>query len=150
MRLAAILRAVLITGISFSVSAAANAGRDLQDIDPTTLQNIALEAAKKIDAENYSQLWDSASSATKKSLTKDKFISQVKQNRRAFNHPSLRRWSSLTQINVQKTSGNLQPGRYANVRFQTQFPDNLWANELVSFRHDEDGKWRFSGYVLSH
>ena len=42
----------------------------------------------------------------------------------------------------------LPSGLYASVEFLVEFSGKRTMRELVSFRLDEDGTWRFSGYVV--
>jgi hypothetical protein len=42
----------------------------------------------------------------------------------------------------------LPAGVYRSIEFASQFQDGKTHCELVSVRRDEDGMWRFAGYVV--
>lgn len=119
------------------------------DIAPNALRDAALTVAQAVDAGQTAQLWQSASAVTRGAVQQPQFTASVAQARRAFPGPPLQRqWSGITLRDVTAPQGNAKPGRYGSVDFGTVFGGGRRAHELVSFRLDEDGQWRFAGYVI--
>jgi hypothetical protein len=58
-----------------------------------------------------------------------------------------REWSVVRR---QRSAGSdgVPAGEYASVETLVQFAGNQVRSELVTFRQNEDGTWRFAGYVL--
>lgn len=117
--------------------------------DPTAFKDMALKAAAVIDSGGYQKIWKEATKHTQNAVNEKTFVSQVDSNRQAVGSVKNRAWRSITQVQMAEQSGNVNPGHYVNVNFNSTFSDGRQGNELVSFRKDEDGKWRFSGYVAT-
>ncbi len=117
--------------------------------DPTTFKDMALKAAAVIDSGGYQKIWKEATKHTQDAVNEKTFISQVDSNRKAVGAVQKRAWRSITQVQMAEKSGNVNPGHYVNVNFNSTFSSGSQGNELVSFRKDDDGKWRFSGYVAT-
>jgi hypothetical protein len=99
-----------------------------------------------MDAGQAAKLWDEASAVTKKSVTRDAFIAGINKARQPLGKSSGRNWVSIRrQVGDGKA---LPPGLYASAEFLVEFAGKRTMRELVSFRLDEDGTWRFSGYVV--
>ncbi|HEY0335303.1 MAG TPA: DUF4019 domain-containing protein [Stenotrophomonas sp.] len=118
------------------------------DIAPNALRDAALTVAQAVDAGQAAQLWQSASAVTRGALQQQQFVASVAQARKPFGQPLQRQWTGITLRDVGSAQGTVKPGRYGSVDFGTTFAGNRRAHELVSFRLDEDGQWRFAGYVI--
>lgn len=132
-----------------SLSATAqNAGPPRGDIAPNALRDAALTVAQAIDAGQSAQLWQSASAVTRGAMTQQEFVTSVAKSRQPLGQSVQRQWTGITLRDVTSQQGAAKPGRYGSVDFGTTFAGNRRGHELVSFRLDEDGQWRFAGYVV--
>ncbi|HVJ38057.1 MAG TPA: DUF4019 domain-containing protein [Stenotrophomonas sp.] len=124
------------------------AGTARADIAPSALRDAALTVAQAVDAGQAAQLWQSASSVARGAVTQQAFVDSVVASRKPFGKAAQRQWSDIRLRDVAVQQGaTTPPGRYGSVEFDTQFGGRK-AHELVSFRLDEDGQWRFAGYVI--
>jgi hypothetical protein len=116
-------------------------------IAPGPLHDAALRVAQAIDSNLGGQLWDSASWVAKRAVSQESFVTYIAQARTPLGVAALRNWTS---IELQRSDGSAASpaGEYASVRFETSFTKGGTRQELISFRRDEDGVWRFTGYVV--
>ncbi|KRA70723.1 hypothetical protein ASD78_18000 [Lysobacter sp. Root667] len=115
-------------------------------VDPNAIRDAALRVASSVDAGQAAKLWDEASVVTKKSLTRDAFVAGITKSRQPLGKTPSRSW-----LSVRRQSGDgsaLPPGLYASTEFLAEFAGKPPVRELVSFRLDEDGIWRFAGYAV--
>jgi len=115
-------------------------------IEPNAIRDAAQRVAMAMDAGQAAKLWDEASAITKKSVTRDAFIAGISKSRQPLGKATGRNW-----VSVRRQAGDgqtLPAGLYASAEFLVEFADKRTMRELVSFRLDEDGTWRFSGYVV--
>lgn len=118
------------------------------DIAPSALRDAALTVAQAVDAGQAAQLWQSASRVTRAAIAQRAFVDSVVASRKPFGQAAQRQWSDIRLRDVSAQQGQTTPpGRYGSVEFDTRFGGRR-AQELVSFRLDEDGQWRFAGYTL--
>jgi hypothetical protein len=118
-----------------------------RDAEPNTFANAALQIALAVDRDQAGALWDGASAITKRSTSREGFIGYVTSARKSTGAVLGRNWTVVRREQVNE-GGQLPPGLYASIEFATRFQDNQARRELVSLRRDEDGTWRFSGYVV--
>lgn len=118
-----------------------------RDIDPNSLANTALQLLQAIDRDQAGLLWDQSSSVTKRTARREDFVGYVGKNRKPLGAASARNWISVRREVVGENAA-LPSGLYASIEFSSQFQGRRTAKELVSLRRDEDGLWRFSGYVV--
>ncbi|HEY0505760.1 MAG TPA: DUF4019 domain-containing protein [Lysobacter sp.] len=118
-----------------------------RDIDPNTLATAGLHVVQLIDSGRAGEVWDGASAVAKRSVDRRKFTDTIDAQRKPLGPAASRRWTSVSRHST-PGSGPLPAGTYANVEFETRFAGDRPGYELVSFRQDEDGTWRLSGYVL--
>lgn len=140
--------APLATAQNTAQNTAQSPGPARGDIAPSALRDAALTVARAVDAGQAAQLWQSASSVTRQTLQQPQFVASVTQARKPYTQPVQRQWTGVTLRDVSTQTGAATPGRYGSVDFVTTFAGNRRAHELVSFRLDEDGQWRFAGYVV--
>lgn len=119
----------------------------VRDIDPNALAQAALQILQTIDREQTGALWDSASNVTQRSTHRAEFVARVGAVRKPLGPANARRWTAVRREGVGE-GRELPPGVYASIEFASQFQGRRSAIELVSLRLDEDGRWRFSGYVI--
>lgn len=117
------------------------------DIDPNTLAAAGLRIVQLIDGGRAGDVWDGASAVAKRSVDRGRFTQTIADERSPLGAVSWRRWTAVSRHST-PGSGPLPAGLYANVEFETRFAGDRTGYELVSFRQDEDGTWRLSGYVL--
>lgn len=118
-----------------------------RDIDPNTLANTALQMLQAIDRDQAGLLWDNSSNVTKRSAKRNDFVGHVGKTRKPLGTADSRNWIAVRR-EVVADGGPLPAGLYASIEFASQFQGRRPAKELVSLRRDEDGMWRFSGYVV--
>lgn len=124
---------------------ASAATRPAAAIAPNALYEAALRMARGIDAGQAAQLWEAASAVTKRSVTREAFVAGVSQARKPLGAVTARDWHAVRRQN--SSGGSLPAGQYASVEFAAVLAGGRVAQEMISFRLDEDGVWRFAGYV---
>ena len=129
-----------------AASAAARPAPNNAAIEPSAVRDAGLRLVQAIDAEQAAQLWDGASSVTRKAVTRDAFVAGVAQARKPLGAALGRDWVAVRRD--RSTGAGTPPGQYASAEFAVLFAGNRVARELVSFRLDEDNVWRFTGYVI--
>lgn len=117
-------------------------------VNPGVIYQKSLQAMSDIDKEKFAQLWKKSTHVAQESVDEEKFASQVKNNRLPLGKMQTRNWNTISQVVAKENEGDIPPGRYVSVYFITKF-DNSMANEMITFREDEDGVWRFSGYLIT-
>lgn len=115
-------------------------------IEPNALRDAGLRIAQAIDAQLAGPLWDRASIATKNAINRDAFVDGVGKARTPLGPVQGRDWVAVHRKHV--SGGKAPPGEYANAEFVVRLAGNRVAYEVVSFRFDDDGVWRFVGYVI--
>lgn len=108
---------------------------------------VAMSVVRAIDAGQAAQLWDAASTVTRSSVKRETFAGSVTKVRNPLGAASGREWLSVSR-QTGGGQGGLPAGNYISVELATRFSGNRTARELVSFRLDDDGVWRFTGYVI--
>ena len=115
-------------------------------IEPNAIRDAGLRVALAIDAGDVAKLWDESSAVTKKSVTRDAFVAGINQGRKPLGRIATRNWLSVRR---QFGDGQALPsGLYASAEFLAESAGKPPVRELVSFRLDEDGTWRFAGYAV--
>lgn len=115
-------------------------------IEPNAIRDAGLRVAMAIDAGQAAGLWDEASTVTKKSVKRDAFVAGINNGRRPLGKITGRNWLSVRRQSGDGTT--LPAGLYASTEFLAEFAGKPPVRELVSFRLDEDGTWRFAGYAV--
>jgi hypothetical protein len=109
-------------------------------IEPNAIRDAGQRVVMAMDAGQAAKLWDEASAVTKKSVTRDAFVAGTNKARQALGKTNNRNW-----LSVRRQFGD---GLYASAEFLVEAPGKPPVRELVSFRLDEDGTWRFAGYAV--
>ena len=116
-------------------------------VDPNLVAGWAVQVVQLIDRGQLAQVWEGASAVARKNVATDAFINGVQAVRKPLGAVSGREW---TAVRRQRNPGSatLPAGEYASVELVALFANKQVKTELVTFRHDEDGTWRFTGYVI--
>jgi hypothetical protein len=125
---------------------AAQAAPAAQGISPNDLLQAGFGVAQGMDRGQAGALWDDASPVAKQAVKREDFIAQIQKARQPLGAPGARNW-----IAVRRALGDgkaIPAGVYASVEFVTTFAQNRTMRELVSFRLEQDGVWRLSGYTV--
>lgn len=120
-----------------------------QDVEPSDMVRGGLQAIQMVDQAKTGELWDGAAAGARKRVKRADFISQLAKAREPLGAAQQRTWVSVNRQVANDADAELA-GQYVSVEYETRFankPTTL-VRELVSFRLDRDGVWRFSGYVL--
>ena len=117
------------------------------DVDPNALANAGLQVVLAIDRDQTAGLWEGASAVTKRLAKREEFVATVAGTRKPLGAVVERNWTVVRRQQVAE-GGQIPSGMYASVEFATRFRSDPPRIELVSMRRDEDGTWRFAGYVV--
>ncbi len=117
--------------------------------DPSTFEGMARTAAQNLDSGNYQKVWKGATQYTQNVIDEKTFTAQVTSNKASVGKVQQRSWRSITRVQLMEDANSKTPANYVNVNYDSTFSEGKKGNELVSFRQDIDGKWRFSGYIAT-
>lgn len=120
-----------------------------QDVEPSDMVRGGIQAMQMIDQGKAGELWDGATPAAKKRISRADFAAAVTRDRAALGTPVQRTWIGVNRQAVTDADAETA-GQYVSVEYETRFsaqPRGI-QRELVSFHLDSDRIWRFSGYVL--
>ncbi|WP_076999488.1 DUF4019 domain-containing protein [Variovorax sp. KK3] len=120
-----------------------------QDAEPSDLVRGGLQAIQMIDQNKTGELWDGATAAARKRVTRVDFVSQVAKARAPLGAAQQRTWVAINRQVVGDGDPDLA-GQYVSIEYETRFANKVDATvrELVTFQLGTDRVWRFSGYVL--
>lgn len=114
---------------------------------PGQFLQAAEQVTRMLDQGQAAGIWEGGSSVLKRGVARDAFAGQVTAVRARLGNSVRREWSSVSR-QVAKAGDKLPPGQYVSVAFFSTF-DKGSAREIVSFRLEEDGRWRATGYVVN-
>lgn len=115
-------------------------------VDPNSVGKWALQAIALIELGEMVQVWDGASTAMKGELKRDAFVTGVQTARKGLGTATAREW---LQVSRQFGDGKEVPaGEYVSAEFLVRYAQGASRVEMVTFRRDQDGIWRFMGYVV--
>lgn len=120
-----------------------------QDVEPSELVRGGLQAIQMIDQNKTGELWDGATPAARKRVSRDEFVNQVTKARTPLGAAQQRTWVAINRQVVGESNQELA-GQYVSIEYETRFANkaNATVRELVTFQLGDDRVWRFSGYVL--
>ena len=120
-----------------------------EDVEASDMVRGGMLAIQMIDQGKAGELWDGATPATRKRVTRADFTGQVARSRAPIGAPQMRTWVAVNR-QVVADADSETAGQYVSVEYETRFANkpNGTLRELVSFHLDSDRVWRFSGYVL--
>ena len=108
----------------------------------------AQQVMQLVDANRVGEIWDGASAAMKRTVTRDEFVKQITIDRNRLGAVSNRANPAISR-SMFKAGAQVPEGLYINIATPTKFANQPQpVRELVSFRLDEDRQWRVSGYSL--
>ena len=108
-----------------------------------------MQAIQMIDQGKVGELWDGATPATRKRVTRADFTGQVAKSRAPLGLPQQRTWVAVNRQVVADADADTA-GQYVSIEYETRFASKSEGTlrELVSFHLDRDRTWRFAGYAL--
>ena len=108
----------------------------------------AQQVMQLVDANRVGEIWDGASAAMKRLVTRDEFVKQITIDRNRLGAVASRTNPVVTRSQF-RAGGQVPEGLYINIATTTKFANQPQpVRELISFRLDEDRQWRVSGYSL--
>jgi Protein of unknown function (DUF4019) len=108
-------------------------------------ESAALAWLSLIDAEDYAQSWNGASSVFRQRISESQWQSAVSSARAPFGALKTRTLQSSTP---KRTLPGAPDGQYLVIQFASSFEHKASAVETVTPVMDTDGKWRVSGYYI--
>jgi hypothetical protein len=117
--------------------------------DQTAKKKAAQEAAESwvalVDAGNYAQSWEDASTFFKSKVSREDWEKMLTQVRTPLGKSSDRTpTSAVYQTSIPKAPD----GEYVVIQFTINFANTGPAVETITPMLDKDGKWRVSGYYI--
>ncbi|ACB69039.1 conserved hypothetical protein (plasmid) [Burkholderia ambifaria MC40-6] len=113
---------------------------------PNDLLQTSNAVLTKLDNGQFADVWGGMAGFAKKTIAPDQFNAQIAQVRRSLGQATKRDWKMILRIAVDG-SQNIPSGLYANVFYVTTLATGQPIEERLSFRLDEDGRWRLTGYI---
>lgn len=105
----------------------------------------AAQVLKRIDAGDYTALWQQTAPFVRSLYTADRFANGIAQARKSVGSVNQRGWASITRLTYTQVK-DVPDGLYANVDYATRVADGRVVYEKVSFQLGSDGRWHFTGY----
>ena len=100
---------------------------------------------KIVDAGDYKQSWDTASSLFKNAVTADQWAQQVGSVRKPLGALVSRK---LKSAQYATSLPGAPSGKYVVIQYDSVFQNKSDAVETVTPMLDKDGQWRVSGYFI--
>jgi hypothetical protein len=138
---AIVLGSVLVLLFSFVTTTARAA--DQAAIDEAT--KAADRWLKLVDAGDYKQSWETASSLFRNAVTEDQWAKQVGSAREPLGALVSRK---LKSAQYATSLPGAPDGKYVVIQDDTVFQNKSAAVETVTPMLDKDGQWRVSGYYI--
>jgi len=120
-----------------------------QEVEASDMVRGGMQAIQMIDRGQAGELWDGATAATRKRVSRADFISGVASSRLSLGGPQIRTWVAVNRQVLANADADTA-GHYVTIEYETRFSSKPGATrrEVVRFHLDPDRLWRFSGYVL--
>jgi hypothetical protein len=138
---AVVLGSILVLLFTF-VTTAARAD-DQAAVDEAT--KAADRWLKLIDAGDYKQSWETASSLFRNAVTEDRWATQVGSVRKPLGALVSRK---LKRAQYATSLPGAPEGKYVVIQYDSVFQNKSAAVETVTPMLDKDGQWRVSGYYI--
>lgn len=100
---------------------------------------------KLVDAGDYKQSWDSASSLFRNAVTKDRWARQVSSVRKPLGALVSRK---LKSAQYATSLPGAPDGKYVVIQYDSSLQNKSAAVETVTPMLDKDGQWRVAGYYI--
>ncbi|MEO6053255.1 MAG: DUF4019 domain-containing protein [Chthoniobacterales bacterium] len=141
--MAAIFTSLLITTFCHIVRAETPEAETKKAALTATLQWLG-----EIDQGDYAKSWQDASGPFKEAVTEEKWTSVSNSIRKPLGKLLSRKVASQAlQEEIQSRAGMMK-GPFVITQFETSFENMKYAIETVTFKKEEDGVWRSSGYYI--
>ena len=127
---------------SIAIGAHAQSGGESADV----LLRDADVVFKQLDAGQYGAVWADSAAFVKARIKQDPFAADMQHARQSIGPVSHRGWAQITRIRYTNSS-SMPDGLYANLDYATTLTSGATVYEKLSFRLDDDGRWRLTGYV---
>ncbi|HGO6127705.1 hypothetical protein WL99_12090 [Burkholderia cepacia] len=127
-----------------SIAIGAHAQADGESADALLRDSDAV--FKQLDAGQYNDVWTDAAAFVKARIKQDQFASDMQRARQSVGAVRHRGWAQITRIRYTNASAT-PDGLYANVDYATTLTSGATMFEKLSFRREDDGHWRLTGYV---
>lgn len=115
-------------------------------IEPGALRDAGLRMALALDAGLAEQVWRAASAVVQELVSCADFTQAIVERRRVTGKVRRRDWKQVSrQVSTGSANDALPQGIYACAEFTVTCDDGRTGREVVSFRLDDDGVWRFVG-----
>ena len=122
--------------------------QSMDDVPVDALLAQAQAAFRQIDARNAASVWDNASPVMRGAVKRDEFVSRVEGDRSDVGAITGRTWQNISRaLNTEGNADRIPAGYYININSLAQDGNGKLIRELISFRLDNDRKWRMTGYV---
>lgn len=120
-----------------------------EEVEASDMVRGGMMAIQMIDQGRAGELWDGATPATRKRVTRADFTNLVTRSRAPIGAPQMRTWVAVNRQVVADADADTA-GQYISVEYETRFSNKPGGTvrEVVSFHLDQDRVWRFSGYLL--
>lgn len=153
--------AIALAGLIFGVAFTAMPARDAQaqvtkasqiaiaDTSPGALLAAADRTLALLDAGAYAALWQDMPAELQARFKQDTFIADMQSTRQSVGMLRQRTWSGIGRLRyaAPTTPQGVPAGLYANVEMSSTTADGRSLIERVSFRIENDGRFRFTGYM---
>jgi hypothetical protein len=100
---------------------------------------------KLVDAGDYKQSWETASSLFRNAITEDQWAKQVGSARKPLGQLVSRKFKSAQYAT---SLPGAPDGKYVVIQYDGVFRNKSAAVETVTPMLDKDGQWRVSGYYI--
>ncbi len=127
---------------SLAFAAHAQSGGDSAD----ELLQDADTVFKRLDNGQFDDLWVDSASFVKTRIRQDQFATDMRRARQTVGLVRHRGWAQITRIRYAGVPST-PDGLYANVDYATTLTTGTTMYEKLSFRLEDDGHWRLTGYV---
>ncbi len=119
------------------------------DTSPDALLVAAGRVLALLDTGNYAPLWQDIPPVLQSRFKQDTFIADMKSARQSVGPLRQRTWSGVSRLRyaTPTTPQGVPAGLYANVEMSSTTTDGRSLIERISFRLENDGSVRFTGYL---
>lgn len=144
MRISAVLgrTRIVIAGCLALVLAAANPYAN--DGDPAA-REAAAAWLTLLDAGDYEATWNEAARVFQSALGADVWAQQATAVRQQVGELVSR---AVTDVQEATDPPGAPPGRYINIRYESEFSEVGAAMEMVALLHEDERGWRVAGYFV--
>lgn len=107
---------------------------------------VAKDYVEGLDKGEYEQSWTKADQLFQHTITQKEWVTALNENRKNLGKVKSR---TLKDQRIAWNPHNLPKGAYMVVEYNTSFENTPNSGELLTLRHDPDGKWRVLTYQVN-